>query len=279
MPHSIAIKSIKMFKLFFWITLFLVMLQGKDLDLYFLDVGEGEAIYINTPNNKNILVDSGNIITGSRVVSLLKDRGVEKIDISIITHPHLDHMSGIFKVIDFFETGMKYDNGENLDGADDLYRWYEEIYRQDSYKVLKKGDKLEIGDVVIRVLSPTDLKGDWNENSLALMVEYKSTKIFLTSDITRKIEKQLIESGVDLRADLLKVGHHGSQYASSEEFLKAVSPKFAVISINSNNIRGYPSKKRLDNLKNQGVNLYTTYEYGTLYFKSDGEVISSPLLK
>ncbi len=246
---------------------------AKDLNIYFLNVGEGDSIFIKTPKNHNILIDSGNLITGFRVVKFLKNKNIKKIDYLIITHPHPDHCGGVFAIINNFNVIHKFDNGENLkvNECDDLYRWYGEIFRKGNYNILKKGDRLVIDNISLNVLSPEKISGNWNDDSLVFMVKYKKVKILLMADAGKRIEANLLKNKINLHANILKVGHHGGKDATSEKFLDAVNPQYAVISINKNNIRGYPSKKVVNLIERKGIVLFTTFDNGTIHFVTNGK--------
>ncbi len=260
-------KALLVILIFFQISL------AKEIDIYFLDVSEGESTLILTQNKKAVLIDTGNLYTGNNVVKFLKSLNIDHIERLIITHPHLDHLGGVFTVLGNFKVKLKHDNGQSIDIKDDLYRWYSEIFRDKKYSALKKGDSFFIDSIKFKVLSPEKLTKDWNESSLVIMVIYGKTKILLMADANKKTEKKLLSENIDLKADLLKVGHHGAEDVLLEDFLEKISPEYAVISINENNIRGYPSKRVVNMIKNKGIKLYITYKEGNIHFKSDGEKI------
>ncbi len=247
--------------------------HSKGLRVYFLDVGEGESILIVGPSGKATLIDTGNLITGYRVLKFLRSKGINEVERLIVTPPHPDHMGGVFVLLQSFKVKRWYDNGQPLEEApcEDLYRWYGEIFRSGNYSVLKAGDRWEEDGAIYEVLSPKRLTGDWNANSLVIKLTYGKVRFLFMGDANVRAEKELVESGEDLKSDILKVGHHGAGDALSEEFLKRVKPRYAVISINRNNIRGYPSKGKVELLKEYGVKLYTTYRRGTVVFSTDGK--------
>ena len=255
--------------IFIWCALTL----ASDFKIFFLNVGEGEAIYIETPNTQKVLIDSGNLISGYKVVNFLKRKGIEEIDFLIITHPHLDHMGGIFHVLQHIKVKRCYDNGQPLPKNNDIYRWYNDLFRKDNYKPLKAGEKIILGNVIINVLSPEKFTSDWNANSLVLKINYGETSFLLMGDANIKVEKMLLEKNINLKADVLKVGHHGAKDASSERFIEAVSPQYAVISIDENNIRGYPAVSVIKRFQNKGIKLFFTYRDGDIIFKSNGKNI------
>ncbi len=243
------------------------------LKVYFLDVGEGESIYIETPELKKILIDSGNLITGNRVAEFLKRHNIKRLDLMIITHPHPDHIGGVFCILNDIQVAKRYDNGQPVGDTtcDNLYRWYEIFYRKDNYSVLKSGDIISLGKVVIKVLSPASLSQNWNDNSLVLKLVYGRTSFLFMGDATLNVERWLLlTKKEELKSDVLKVGHHGAHDAASEAFLKAVSPEYAIISINKNNIRGYPSAQVIQRLKWLGIKVLLTWKEGDILIESNG---------
>lgn len=238
--------------------------------LHFIDAGEGDSVFIEAPGGETALVDAGNLISGYRVVEYLKEKGIRSSDYLIFTHPHLDHIGGAFFVMQMMDAEDVFDNGEDL--ADlakslDVYRWYEDLVRSDeNYKTLKAGDSLLLGEVTLNVLWPPQppVFPDFNANSLVIMVEYGEFRCLLTGDLTAAGERKLLEQGANLKADVLKVGHHGAGDASSGEFLAAVSPKTAIISVDKENARGYPSEEVINRLRSGEADIYRTDRDGDI---------------
>lgn len=218
----------------------------------FIDVGEGDATIIES-NEENILIDAGNIITGHKVLKTLTSRQVNLLERIIITHPHPDHMGGIFQVAQQIPFHSIHDNGENLQSPPhDTIRWYKEfVHNSKGYSALSQGDSFMIGSGTIKVLwPPRPLPStDWNTNSLVMSGEFNGFRFLLMGDGNLATEASLIRSGIDLKADVLKVGHHGAEDASSEAFIKRVAPEISIVSVNGGNVRGYPSERVLKRLK------------------------------
>ena len=258
-----------------WTTLFwlatAVSLKANALEITFIDVGEGEAIFLESAG-QTALIDSGNPLSGGKVAQFLQSKGIEHLDRVIITHPHLDHLGGVFQILSQFTLGQRYDNGQNPDPESDLYRWYRDAYRNEDYRPLTAGDTLTLGDTSILVLNAVQNKRtNWNQNSIVLMLSHGNSRALLMADADESVERDLLASGVSLNASLLKLGHHGHDDATSKVFLERVAPEFAVISINEDNLRGYPSAKVLDRLDQQSIEPLMTYQQGDLTFRSDGE--------
>lgn len=255
------------------------------LYITFLNAGEGEAIYLETPTEDRILIDTGNPMTGYRVVDFLRARGVKSINALFITHPHPDHMGGIFQILPAFDIKAIYDNGQPIpDSFDcDIYRWYGEVVRKGkvkrvNYSPVRAGYPFQYGDVRIEVLWPDrPASPDWNTNSLVLKVIYGKVTLLLMGDANKSVEKQLLDSGANLRANVMKVGHHGAIDATSEDFLNAVSPEYAVIVVDGGNIRGYPHPEVLERLKGRDIRILMTSTHGNITLVTDGNKVFTPV--
>lgn len=226
--------------------------QSAPVSVHVIDVGEGDALLIQS-DKAAVLVDTGSPIGGPVVVRYLNDLGIEKLDALVLTHPHPDHMGGVFSVLDAVEVARTFDNGQSLweeVKREDIYRWYQESIRSRSdYSVLKRGDVLSFGDFKLETLWPiagTTKSGDWNNNSLVLKVTAGSGSALLMGDALAEVERKLVElSPSALKADLLKAGHHASAFTGDPAFIERVAPALVAVSVNGNNVRGYPSRETL----------------------------------
>ena len=277
MWKKILIMKIKLFLIFFTLFLFSTFYcQGAELKVWFLDVGEGEAIFIKTPDKKSVLIDTGNLISGFEVVKFLHQQNVLELDALIITHPHLDHMGGVFHVLQQIKTLKHFDNGQNFKNSrkNDALRWYASIFRENNYQALQAGENITLGEVSIDVLSPGKLTADWNTNSLVLKVSYGANSFLLMGDANIEAQNELLRQNIDLKADILKVGHHGAADSLSPKFITAVSPLFAVISVDANNLRGYPAQATLKMLQHAKVKVLLTSVESNIVFAGNGEIIA-----
>ncbi|EIV99899.1 putative hydrolase (metallo-beta-lactamase superfamily) [Thermoanaerobacter siderophilus SR4] len=249
---------------------------SNKLIVSFIDVGQGDSIFIQTPSGKTMLIDAGVPEMGSKVVDYIKSRGVNKIDILIGTHPHADHIGGIPAVIENFEIGKFY-----MPKVTTTTKTFENVLRAAKAKglsisVAKAGVTLDLGEEIkAKMLAPNSTHyDDLNNYSAVIKVTYGNTAFMFTGDAEKESEQEMLSKGYDLKADVLKVGHHGSSSASTWAFLKAVNPKYAVISVGKNNDYGHPHKETMEKLKSLGVIVYRTDQCGTVVATSDGKTIS-----
>ncbi|AEM79489.1 ComEC/Rec2 family competence protein [Thermoanaerobacter wiegelii] len=249
--------------------------SGK-LTASFIGMGQGDSIFIQTPSGKTMLIDAGVPEMGSRVVDFIKSRGINKIDILVGTHPHADHIGGIPAVIENFQIGKFY-----MPKVTTTTKTFEDVLRAAKAKglsinIAKAGVAFDLGsDVTAKMIAPNNTSyDDLNNYSAVIKLTYGNTSFLFTGDASAQSEEEMLSKGYDLKADVLKVGHHGSSSATTWVFLKAVSPKYAVISVGKNNDYGHPHKETMEKLKSLGVTVYRTDECGTVVAVSDGRTIS-----
>lgn len=242
--------------------LLLVSLVQAELNLTFFDVGEGSATLISQ-GTSHILVDTGNPVAAPLLVRKVKKLTGGKLQALIITHPHQDHIGGVFQFLDELKPRFRFDNGEKITKIDEPYRWFKEEFRKENYKKLKKGDFLKVGKGLIEVLSPGSLASDWNENSLVLKVTYNNKCAVLMSDALKKTESKI----GNFECEVIQIGHHGSRYASSAAFVKSVRAKLGIVSVNRNNLRGYPDERVIKRWEQNGIKILKTYELGDIKIK------------
>lgn len=235
---------------------------------YFIDVGQGDATLIQTPDGKTMLIDGGDTDTG--IVSQLQSLGVQRIDLMIATHPHSDHIGGLVQVLQSFPVAKVVTNGQPhttsvyehfLDGV---------AAAQAEYVEVKRGDVISLGGIDFKVLNPTNNNDpDLNENSIVLQFTYGQTTFLMMGDSGAVTEADLLSAGLPLKADILKVGHHGSTSGSTMAFLNAVQPKIALYSAGINNQYGHPAPQTIANLTAVGATIYGTDKNGTISIKVD----------
>lgn len=246
------------------------------LKVHYIDVGQADSILIQLPDAKNILIDGGNNADGPAVIRYLKDQGVSRLDYVIATHPHEDHIGGLDAIIDAFDIGKVY-----APRVIHTSQTYEDFLRAVQGKGLKiteakAGVSLDTGsDASAVFVAPngTDYE-DLNNYSAVLKLNYKDTSFLFAGDAEAVSENEMLLAGYNLKADVLKVGHHGSDSSTTPEFLAAVSPKYAVISVGKDNDYGHPSPDVLTRLSAAGIEVFRTDEAGTVVTTSDGTKIT-----
>jgi len=265
------------FNILAWITVY-DLSRPQFLEVIFFDVGQGDAIFIETPKRHQILIDGG---PGSVILEKLGksipfyDR---TIDLIILTHPEFDHLSGLnevlkkYKVENILWTGVVRDTAE--------YKEWKKLIEEEGAKIFiaKVGQKIYSSAKNFRaeILYPFEnLEGqvfkDSNDTSIISKLVFGENSFLFTGDIYKEGERDLIKKGVDIDSDILKLGHHGSKTSNSEEFIKAVSPQIAVILVGKGNPYGHPQKEVLDILTNCGIKILRTDDQGDIKIISDGK--------
>jgi beta-lactamase superfamily II metal-dependent hydrolase len=250
---------------------------GSELEIHFIDVGQGDCTLINLPDGDIVLVDAGSPAAGPKVVNYLKSIGVDHIDHLIFTHAHDDHIGGIFSLSSEFKTHNIYDNGFSNFFDSILYEDYVTLIRNDmlKYKILQAGESLPSGSVRIRILNPLlPPTGNLNEDSLVLKLSYGNINILLAGDMGHLGEKRLLQTKIDLNSQILKAGHHGDNNAGSVVFLHRVKPKIAIISVAAENKYAQPGEAALKRLQNSGAKIYRTDKNGTIIIITNGQTYS-----
>ena len=237
--------------------------------LLLLNVGEGASQLLMTEDRHACLIDTGNPISGTRILRLLQSENINELECIIITHPHPDHMGGIFTILGLMKVKRIYDNGQPIQGRPncDILRWYDNFVRKrKNYSFLRAGDTLKLSKLVeISCLWPERGKPfsrNWNENSLVLMIHLGEKRVLIMGDATKKVEAELLSTSRIGPVDGLVVGHHGAGDATGNKFLASANPKWAYISVDRDNIRGYPSDDTLMRLKRAGIRVLLSFLNG-----------------
>lgn len=240
-----------------------------DMRAHFIDVGQGDCTFIELGNGMTMLIDAGNPGNGSEIVEYIKDLQYSDIDIVVATHPHDDHIGGMATVLDSFEVGKMY-MPEKEHTTNSFDRMLDEIEENDIELIPAKSGTniLESGYIDIDILSPVkDSYSNLNNYSAVVRLTYNETVFLFMGDAEQQVENSIIDSDID--ADVLKVGHHGSESSSSKKFIEAVSPKVAVISCGLNNKYGHPDDITLQTLENAGAEVVATDINGTIIVQAD----------
>lgn len=244
------------------------------LQIYYLDVGQGDSTLIRTPKNQYILIDAGNNDQGKNVVKYMNHLGVKTLDAMIATHPDADHIGGLDDVLKAFDVKSVY--APKVSHTTDTFKDFLTAVENEgrTIKTTKAGTSLELEGITTEFLAPLNEYGDeLNDWSAVLKLTYKETSFLFTGDAGLQSEKDLLAIGADLNADVIKIGHHGSKTSSSKAFIDAIKPKYSVISVGKNNY-GHPDSGILDRLKNVNSTVYRTDKQGTITAISDGSKIT-----
>ena len=249
--------------------------QADELAVHFLDVGQGDSILIQFPNGCVMLIDAGPDGSGTSVISYLKQQGIKKIDYLVATHPHADHIGGMAAVIKEFDINKVY-----MPKVTHTSKTFEDML----LAIKSKGLKITPARAGVSIFEEDGLQAIFtapcgshydslNNYSAVVKIQYGSTSYLLTGDAEDLSEKEMLASSMNLQADVLKVGHHGSSSSTTPEFLKLVSPEYAVILVGAENKYGHPHQETLDNLVDAGVMVHRTDKEGTIIFVSDGKIV------
>lgn len=243
------------------------------LNISFIDVGQADSILIQY-KDKNILIDAGNNGDSEVIENYLKENNVNKIDKLILTHPHEDHIGSAAKIINDFSIGDLY-----MPKATANTKTFENTIKAAKNKNLqamspKSGEKINIEGLEFNVLAPNNNKYEsLNNYSIVLKLTFGNTKFLFMGDAETLSENEILSKNYDVSADVIKIGHHGSNTSTSEKFIEKVNPKYAIISAGKNNDYHHPHKKVMDLLKNKNIKIYRTDENKTIKLTSDGKTI------
>ncbi|MBZ5483104.1 ComEC/Rec2 family competence protein [Priestia megaterium] len=245
----------------------------KTMKVHYIDVGQGDSIYIKAPNGEDILIDGGNKGKGNAVVSYLKKQKVDDIEVLISTHPDADHIGGLDEVINASKVENVYAPkvGNNTQAYKDFLNAVKK--KKLTIKTAQASVKLPVKDVNAQIVGPTKTyaNSDLNDWSAVVHMIYKKNTFLFTGDAETKAEAEadMIKAKKTLRADVLKVGHHGAKTSTSKNFLDAVKPKYAVISVGKNSY-GHPTSQVVNLLKNSKASILRTDQSGTISITGDG---------
>ncbi len=229
---------------------------GLGFTIAFIDVAQGDATLIIANTGETLLIDGGR--SRERIQERLGAMGITDLDAIAMTHPDIDHIGGLVKVIELYPIERIYLNGADSESL--TFKTFIADVNSEGAEVITvtRGDSIPLGGLTLQVVHPGTLRDDSNEDSMVLLLDCGDVKVLLTGDAETPSENEMLDAGVLVDIDVLKVGHHGSNTSTSQAFLDAVQPEVAVISAGLDNQYGHPHDEVVDRLVAAGVKIYMT---------------------
>ena len=245
--------------------------ENHNLNITYLDVGQADAILIQNDGH-NMLIDAGNNEDGPLLVQYFKEQNITKFDYLIATHPHEDHIGGMDDIVKNFDIDKIYmpDVTTTTKTFLDLLNAIEE--KNMTFDVPKINQSFTLGHTLFQVIYTGNDKKNLNNSSIILKAKFKNTSYLFTGDATSEVEKKILNK--DIQATVLKVGHHGSKYSTTTDFLNKVNPKYAIISVGKNNSYNHPNQVTINKLEKKNIEIHRTDQEGSIFLKSDGKTIN-----
>lgn len=250
--------------------------SSNNLDVYFLDVGQADSILLSN-NGHYMLIDAGNNEDGPKLVNYFKSLGITKFDYVIATHAHEDHIGGMDDIIKNFDIGTFY-----MPDLITTTKTFEDVLdalseKQIAFETPTIDQEFSFSDTKITTLYVNNEVKNLNDSSIVLRLKHGTNTFLFTGDASTKVEKQLLNKNI--ASDVLKVGHHGSRYSTSKEFLNKVNPQYAIISVGINNTYKHPHDETLKKLIDKKIIIYRTDQEGTIVAESNGDIIQFKTIK
>lgn len=246
------------------------VVSSKPLNVHFVDVGQGDAVIVQAPNGRAMLIDGGNWGKGQEVVQYNRSLGIDQLEYVVATHPDADHIGGLIAVLNSIKIKNFIDSGK-----EHTSETYEKMLslietKHIPYIVPNIGDQLKLDEEMqIEVLNVNSTASDNNDASIVLKLTYGEVSFLLMADAESNVENQLRVTK-DVRATVLKIGHHGSNTSSSKSFIQAVQPEVAILSYANDNEYGHPHAETIENLREIQSKIYGTGESGTITVTTNG---------
>lgn len=271
---ALILRRLEILLLLIIILVFNTFRIGGEVEVSFVDVGQGDCAVVLTPNRKCLIFDTGGVrekvfdVGGRVVVPYLKHEGVRKVDMIFLTHVHEDHSGGAGAIIRAMPVREIVTAGEPKSEYAAVFGISEKYLA--NLHAGRQGETFRIDGVEVKILYAPNV-GTGNEISNVYQIRYGNVTFLITGDLVKEIEAEILRDGIDVESTVLKVGHHGSKTSSSEEFLRAVKPKAAVICVGYGNTFGHPTEVVLNNLEKVHARIFRTDRDGLIKFKTDGK--------
>jgi len=251
--------------------------QRNYLTVAFLDVGQGDAIFIEAPNGNQVLIDGGPNRSVLRELGKVMSFFDRSIDLIIVTHPDMDHIGGLPSVIENFKVDKIIKSDRKSETPN--YQILEDLITKENFEEVsgQRGVKITLDkkkNIYLEILLPDKNSETWNDNDYSIVTQlvYGDSQFLMTGDISQSVENYLIYlEGNQIESDVLKIGHHGSKTSTSDLFINKVSPQYSIISAEKDNNYGHPHQETLDTLEKYKTKILSTYEKGIIMFKSNGK--------
>ena len=261
-----------------------------DIKMTAIDVGQGSATLFQFPGGVNMLIDGGGFYDSSFdmgklvIAPFLYAKRIRKIDIVVLTHPHPDHLQGLIYILKNFDVQEVWSTGVKADN--DLYRLWEKTISEHKIKMKylsSQTPSVNLSGALIHFLWPLPPKNredletsedELNDSSVVMKITYAAESFLVTGDISSFVETRLIESGQNLKSDILLVPHHGSKHSSSPDFIRAVSCRYAIISAGKRNVFRHPHPDVLDRYISAGIHIFRTDKNGAISVETDGKTMN-----
>lgn len=247
----------------------------SELSVLFIDVGQADSALIYLSTGETMLIDAGESSGADAILEELDERRIMDIDILVATHPHADHIGGMLTLIEHYDIGQVL--MPDMEAQSAVYKNLMNAINSRGIPVIEAyaGYEFSLGSARCTVVSPdADADKDANNESAVIFLDYYDSEFLFTGDMEKWAENEVLSAHYYVDADVLKVAHHGSSTGSSQAFLDAVTPEYAVISCGRDNEYGHPHRETLERLKAAGAQIYRTDEAGDILFLTDGQTLT-----